>query len=464
MDTRYGNDSPTVSVVLPYTETKGQEAIALYNETEKSMLPWQEALTFDIMAMSDEGVWVHQKFGFAIPRRNGKSEMVLARCIYGLKNGEKILYTAHRTSTTHSIWERLEQLCEKADVNIKSSYKAMGKEHLHTHDGGKIEFRTRTSSGGLGEGYDLLIIDEAQEYTNDQQAALKYTVTDSANPQTIMLGTPPTALSAGTVFSDYRKTVLAGAGYESGWAEWSVPDMTDVHDVDAWYATNPSLGYHLKERTIRSEIGEDNVDFNIQRLGLWLKYNQKSAISSTEWDALQVDELPALTSPLHIGIKYGHATSNVSMSIAAKTSDGKVFGEVIDCRPVRAGNGWIIDFISSADIGSISIDGDPGEVLVQDLKDRRATKVRPVLMKVGDIINANTIFEQSMEAGSIIHMEQDSLKQVVSNCEKRKIGTHGGFGYASQIEGRDISLLDSFIIANWSCIESKERRKQKISY
>ena len=34
-----------------------------------------------------------------VPRRNGKSEMALARCIWGLKNGERILYTAHRAST-----------------------------------------------------------------------------------------------------------------------------------------------------------------------------------------------------------------------------------------------------------------------------------------------------------------------------------------------------------------------------
>ena len=463
MDTRLGRKDPTVSVVLPYSETKGREAIKLYNDTERTILPWQEALIYDIMAMSDEGVWTHQKFGFSIPRRNGKSEMVLARCIYGLKNGEKILYTAHRTSTTHSIWERLDLLCEKADVNIKSSYKAMGKEHLHTYDGGKIEFRTRTSSGGLGEGYDLLIIDEAQEYTNDQQAALKYTVTDSANPQTIMLGTPPTALSAGTVFTEYRKNVLEGGGYESGWAEWSVKEVTDPHDVDAWYESNPSLGYHLKERTIRSEIGEDKTDFNIQRLGLWLKYNQKSAITAKEWDALQIGELPNLVGPLHVGIKYGYSASNVAMSIAAKTNDGKVFAEAIDCVPVRAGNGWIIDFLRNAEVGNVSIDGDAGDVLIKDLKEQ-GVKVRPQKMKVGDVSTANTMFEQSMEAGSIVHMDQESLRAVATNCEKRSIGSHGGFGYQSQVEGRDISLLDSFIIANWTCLESKERRKQKVRY
>ncbi len=43
---RVGRQSPTVSVILPYTETKGPEAVELYNISENSILPWQEALTY----------------------------------------------------------------------------------------------------------------------------------------------------------------------------------------------------------------------------------------------------------------------------------------------------------------------------------------------------------------------------------------------------------------------------------
>ena len=284
MEARKGRQSPTVSVILPYTKTLGQEAVKIYDTTERSALEWQTALLYDIMAVNDDELWVHQKFGYAVPRRNGKSEDVLMRCLYGLYAGERILYTAHRTSTAHSVWERLIRLCETASIEIESRFRAFGKEHIYVKDGGIIEFRTRTSTGGLGEGYDLLVIDEAQEYTPEQETALKYVVTDSPNPQTIMLGTPPTAISAGTVFQKYRSAVLKGDAFESGWAEWSVEKMSDPLDVEAWYRTNPSLGSILTERTIRSEIGEDNVDFNIQRLGLWLKYNQKSAFRGSSWD------------------------------------------------------------------------------------------------------------------------------------------------------------------------------------
>ena len=78
---RYGRQIPTQSVALPYTKTLGQEAAELYALTGNELLEWQQLLQCDIMAVNDEGLWVHQKYGYSIPRRNGKSENVLARCL-----------------------------------------------------------------------------------------------------------------------------------------------------------------------------------------------------------------------------------------------------------------------------------------------------------------------------------------------------------------------------------------------
>ncbi|TKV31220.1 terminase, partial [Citrobacter sp. TBCS-11] len=99
-------------------------------------------------------------------------------------------------STSHSSYEKLKKYLEDSgyvEGEDFKSIKAKGQERLELiESGGVIQFRTRTSSGGLGEGFDILFIDEAQEYTTEQESALKYTVTDSDNPMTIMCGTPPT--------------------------------------------------------------------------------------------------------------------------------------------------------------------------------------------------------------------------------------------------------------------------------
>ena len=460
---RLGRQTPTACVVLPYTETKGKEAIDLYNSTTRTAQEWQELIVYDMLATNEDKLWVHTKFGFSVPRRNGKNECVVIREMWGLKNGEHICHTAHRTTTSHSAWERLCDMLSEAKIEYKAT-KQFGLETIAVEGGGKINFRTRSSKGGLGEGYDLLVIDEAQEYTDDQASALKYVVSDSQNPQTLFCGTPPTAVSAGTVFVKMRNSALTGESVNTGWAEWSVDSMSDPHDRELWYETNPSLGKILSERKILDEVGEDEIDFNIQRLGLWLQYNQHSAISKAEWKELEVQKLPDLKGQLFAAVKYNKDGMNVSMSIAVRTTDDRIFVEAIDCRSVRDGNAWIIDFLRKANPRKVVVDGaGQQDILAEDMK---ANKLKPpILPKVAEVINANAQFEQALFQGKICHASQPSLEQVVSNCEKRTIGANGGFGYKSIREGVDISLLDSIIFAYWICSETKEvKQKQKVSY
>lgn len=463
---RLGSQEPTKSRIIPFERTESDTAIEYYRKSKRDVYEWQEGILQPMMAVNPDGLWTHMKFGLAVPRQNGKNEIVAIRELAGLYENERILHTAHRTNTSKTAFERLITILEDSGlVNGEdfTSIKARGNESIELIDGGKINFRTRTSTGGLGESYDLLVIDEAQEYTDDEESALKYTIAASMNPQTIYIGTPPTAISSGTVFTGLRKSALEDEIEDIGWAEWSVEKLSDVRDVDLWYLTNPSLGIRLTERTIRSEVGTDEEDFNIQRLGLWLQYNQKSEISLQEWEDLAVKRMPQLKGKLFAGIKYGHDGNNVALSIALKTQADKVFVESIDCRSVRDGNSWILAFLKHADIQEVVIDGASGQnILAEEMKDINLKK--PILPTVKEIIVANSTFEQGLYQQSIQHKNQPSLKQVVTNCEKRTIGTSGGFGYKSQIEENDIALMESVILAHWACHNAKPVKKQRISY
>lgn len=461
---RIGNQNPTQSVILPYKKSLYQQAIDTYEKSKRTAQEWQVSLTKHIYAVNKDGLWTHTKFGFSLPRRNGKNEVVVVREMQGLLDGEQILHTAHRTTTSHTAWERLCRLLDAAGIGYES-LRATGRERVELPEtGGRAEFRTRTSTGGLGEGFDLLVIDEAQEYTADQESALKYVVTDSKNPQTIFCGTPPTPLSAGTVFVDFRNSTLSGTVENAGWAEWGIEDeVEDIRDKELWYLCNPSLGTIFTERSIQDEIGEDKIDFMIQRLGLWIKYNQKSAISENEWKELRIKAKPVFKGPLYVGIKYGNDGANVSMSIAVRTLSGKVFIEAIDCQSVRNGNSWIINFLKNADVANVSIDGASGQnILAKEIKDFGLKE--PILPTVKEIITANSLWEQGVYQQSICHNDQPSLTQVVINCDKRLIGSNGGFGYKSQFEDMDISLMDSALLAHWACSEFKPKKKQKIRY
>lgn len=468
--TKIGNQIPTQSVVLPYSISKYEVAINLYERSKRKALPWQKGLIQHILAVNDEGLWTHTKIGYSLPRRNGKNEIVLQRELYGLEKGEQILHTAHRVSTSSSAWKKLCKVIADAGYIEDEDYKKLAQKGLEEirflNTGGNITFRTRTTTGGLGEGFDLLVIDEAQEYTNDQETALKYVVTDSKNPQTLMCGTPPTLVSSGTVFSSFRNKTLEGENKNAMWAEWAVENQSDIYDKELWYLTNPSLGFHLTERAIEDEIGEDEIDFNIQRLGLWIKYNQKSAISKVDWEKLKVLSLPNFNSGLHIGIKYGKDGSNVAMSVAVKTLSDRIFVETLDCQSVRNGNAWILNFLekANASIESIVIDGVSGQNLLAGDMKKLNIRPKPILPKVQEVINANSKWEQAIFQKEICHNDQPSLTEVVTNCQKRQIGSQGGFGYKSIYEDRDISLMDSAILALWACSEIKPATRQKIRY
>lgn len=477
-ESRRGRQTPTQSHILPYTETRGMDAVALYQESGRTALEWQTLVVSDMMAVDGSGLWVHQKFGYSLPRRNGKNECVSIREFWGLKNGERICHTAHRTTTSRSAWQRLCKILTDAgyvelDRRVKDevpeksfhSTKANGLESIELTDGGTAVFRTRTANGGLGEGFDLLVIDEAQEYTEDQESALVYTVSDSANPQTIYCGTPPTTSSAGTVFPKLRTQTLAGKSYDTGWEEWGVTvKPRDIRDVELWYETNPSMGRHLDERKIRSEIRGDELDFIIQRLGYWFQYSLKSAVTAAEWGALKCEALPELRGKLFAGVKYGHDGQRAALSIAVKTADGRIFVEAVDCREVRAGNGWILDFLAAADVQKSVVDGANGQKALADAITERHIKPAATIPTVKEIISANQMFETALTAGTICHMGQPSLVQAVTNCEHRAIGSGGGFGYRSILEGAEIALMESMVLAWWACATTKERRKQRISY
>ena len=66
----------------------------IYNSTGYKAQEWQELLLYDILALNNEGLWVHTSFDFSLPRRNGKNEVVTILEMYGLMElREQIMHT-----------------------------------------------------------------------------------------------------------------------------------------------------------------------------------------------------------------------------------------------------------------------------------------------------------------------------------------------------------------------------------
>ena len=132
---------------------------------------------------------------------------------------------------------------------------------------------------------------------------------------------------------------------------------------------------------------------------------------------------------------------------------------------MQEGNDWIIEFLAKAQKGikKIVIDGAGSQqILADQLKEEKIKRVH--LPTVAEVIKANAAFMKNLYDDRLRHMEQPSMDQVTTNCEKRAVGSKGGFGFKEIRANDDISMLDASMLAAWAVEEFKEPRKQRVWY
>lgn len=171
---------------------------------------------------------------------------------------------------------------------------ALGREAIILRSGARVKFLARTRTGGRGQHGDLLIIDEAQEMDENQQASFLPAISASKNPQTIYVGTPPEPDSPGTVFRSIRERAMSKDSKKTAWFEFSVPEIGDVKDPERWAKTNPALGRRIMLSTIEGEAEQMDADtFARERLGWWtpiVEHKLDMALDPAAWTACSSDE------------------------------------------------------------------------------------------------------------------------------------------------------------------------------
>src|SRR5690625_2529995 len=125
VEVRIGEQTPTRSLILPYEKSIGNEAVDLYEKSGRIAYDWQRFIVDAIMARDKNGLWVHMNFGYAVPRQNGKNEIVAIVERDGLEKGLKILHTAHRTTTSAAAFNRLLAILEESGLEDGTDRKSV---------------------------------------------------------------------------------------------------------------------------------------------------------------------------------------------------------------------------------------------------------------------------------------------------------------------------------------------------
>lgn len=319
--------------------------------------PWQEFVLADWLARDSAGRWASGRCGLAVPRQNGKNGALEIRELFGMVMlGEKFLHTAHEVKTARKAFRRLKYFFgEKAEdpsarfpelnARVSEVRNTNGQEAIILKSGASVEFVARSRGSGRGFTVDVLVLDEAQELTDEQYEALKPTISSAplGNPQEILTGTPPSAYELGVVFARMRAAGVEGKAKRMSWSEWSVPGGdVDIYDPQVWAMANPALGIRLLRSVVEDELPPAmSVDgFCRERLGRWLDELTAGTgpFPPGSWNA-GIDSGSSIPDdePVVFGLDVTIDRSMTYIAVAGKRADGLPHVEVV---AQRSGTDW----------------------------------------------------------------------------------------------------------------------------
>ena len=445
-----------------------------------------------MLARDQEGRPSALTIGISKPRQNGKSYAARYYAAYmGDFEHRQVLYSAHHSSTTNKMFKALCNLFENPErypefaADVKSISHARGYEGIYfkdwkdedgrLHDGGCIEFATRTNSGSRGGTYSVIIVDEAQELTDEQQEAMLPVISAASDlssgtrPQQIYIGTPPSPTCKGTIFSKMHQLAHSDGDKELWWLEWGI-DIKKLDEISSKeqaiefaYQTNPAMGYRIDEKTIANEYENMSVDgFARERLGWWTPIVVQKldyAIPQDLWDKCSSAELKPEGKTAY-GVKFSADGSEVCLCGAVIPADGAPRISLIERRPTGLGTQWLADWLNARyeKASCVVIDGKNGvDVLVDKIIGTWKYKGSVIRPSARDMIAAVGLLMDSLNEQKITWYEKQlDLRESAVTSVKRPISGGWGFG------GDNSTPIEACALALWGCKQSRRNPTRKM--
>lgn len=481
-----GRQQPTYSWCGSYSRTEGKLACALADAYGIPPHPWQRLLLYDWLALDDDGRLLNSLCVLPVPRQNGKTGVCDPRETEGLVHrGEWILHTAHEYQTAKLAFDRLRKKFGTKKNDPQARFPELNRlveryttganqMVLDLKNGAHIEFRTRGGNDDAGRGgtFDLVVIDEAQSYTDAQDAALSplNSAAPLGSPQTILMGTvpDPTKAQKGEKFTSIRNALHSDPYVGACIHEWGATEVGDPLDVSRWYEFNPSLGYQLLEPALMKDARTMNADtFAREHLGWWPEtIGSLKPISDADWAACRIEN-PERAGLVTYAVKFTPDGSVGTMAACHRGDGTAPFVYVVDSRSLSHGIGWFVDTLSdnAGKAAQIIIDGQGNAQTLNDkLLERGVPSQAIIRPSARDVATACSSLANAVKERNITHYGQPALDASATKTRKRRIGDvlSGGWGFQSTDEG-DATLIEACALAYWSAMTTKrdpERRAE----
>lgn len=471
-----GSREPRIRIEPKRTATDGEDAALLMSAYGYKLDTWQRTVLDCWLGRGSSGEYSMTTGGLSVPRQNGKNVILETRELYGLAiSGEKIIHTAHQVVTAKKSFRRLAALFtdkrhpEMTDLVQNIRY-TNGEEAIELKTGGSIEFATRSRQRARGfDAMSLVILDEAQELTDDQLEAIMATLAASqtGTRQLILTGTPPYPGCPGTVFRKHRTSCLKEPREGAAWHEWSVEaesiDGINTEDRTLWYMTNPALGIRLTEDFAAEELGLQSPDgFARERLGWWSPVLTEAtvyAIPQKEWDSCKSD-VSRPEGKTAYGVKFTADGAEVVLCGAIIPQKAPARITFIERRPTGLGTQWLADWLCERydKASCVVIDGKNGvDVLIDKISPTWRAKGSVICPTAKQVIAAaGTLVNEIAEKTVTWYEKQPILRESAVTATKRPIAGGWGFG------GDDPGPVEACALALWGARTTKRDPTKKM--
>jgi hypothetical protein len=460
-----GRQEPAFESSFPGDESLGDAASKLAYRIGMRQMPWQWQTTRKILSRQPDSSFTHGNVGLACVRQVGKTEIALVRILFGLfVLNERTIFSANRWLTSERVFRRLTSAIERRP----SLYRRLAKDPTTSSSRAFIELKSGASitlgvrSGDLGRGLDcvdLLVLDECQNLTDPEVAALAPTQLASKNPQTIYLWTP---VDCDTQPNCHVAAGIRRKGYarEPGllFAEWGAKEGMARDNPATWAYAIQSYGEIHTEAKVRSLLSKavtpDGLrlfDADITGKGNYPPDEDEigSVISAEVW-ATMANPAPELVGPIAVAVDRSVDRKTWSICAAQRTVEGKIHLEIGPYQHLSSIADVVdklTDIVCDWDPISITCDARSSAAVIRP--ELEAVEIEPVMSNTTEMVLACGALLDSVEAGGISHSNQQTLNDAAVSATKRDLA--GGFAWD---KAPGVTYLVSASRAAWSLISA----------
>lgn len=473
--------------------THADGAIALSAGYGHVLDNWQEDVLRCWMPCQPGGTWQRpawaaSTWGVSVARQNGKNGALEAFELYAMAVlGLRIAHTAQKLKTAQAHFKRMLKFfgAEAEDPRapfpelnalVKEIRKTNGEQAIVLNNGGVLEISARSSNSIRGESFDVLVVDEAQEYEVQHQEAAEPAISasPSGHPVTIYLGTPPKDVGErGEPFVKVRYAVVTGQTKKTAWIEWSVagdPDMMTTEELEAFardrhnlLAANPAFPHRFTEDAWEGEL-ERWAPRTIcrERFNMFPKPKARNErlIAQSAWDERQIEGDTTAMKLAAIGLDMNPERTKVTITMAYWATFGLHIEVAADAPFGEAGSDHLADWIRKRARRRVPVVLDafsPARSLEARLKQRK------MLVRVLDSSEwgqACMAFADAVRDGEMSHYGQTQLTLSALGAVKEPMGKGGAWKIARQSLDVDLAPVISAVCAHFGGIKFARRPRQ----